>query len=438
MKIAWFSPLPPARTEIAQVTSRIVFSGCCRNLLELWTDQSEWDQPLGAQVAVRRYTAETVDWEALNEYTCFYNIGNNAQFHEGIWRVSTQHAGIVILHDSNLQQFFFNMFRNSYRDKDAYRSLMVGCYGESVQTVVEAVWNEVISNNDISKKYLLTGGALQNVLGVVVHTQESCDAVRRCCPTIPLLHLELPYKLVDAQPPRRDWSNAPPLKLIVFGYLGWNRRVESILAALGTFSDRHFFELHIYGELWNKASIKKEIDKYNLRSNVIIHGYVSETELEQGLRSAHLALNLRYPTMGEASASQLRIWSHALPSVVTDVGWYATIPRDTAIKIGPENEVEELQTIFRKLIAQPDCFLSMGIAGYRLLQERHSPISYMNALIEFSRTIRDDPHYFLRECYIGHAMRGFQGFGRGHLNTAMLENLASQIQYLSTLRKTFR
>ena len=35
-----------------------------------------------------------------------------------------------------------------------------------------------------------------------------------------------------------------------------------------------------------------------------------------------LLINLRYPTMGEASLSQLRIWRHALPSMVTQVGWH--------------------------------------------------------------------------------------------------------------------
>ena len=59
------------------------------------------------------------------------------------------------------------------------------------------------------------------------------------------------------------------------------------------------------------------VELLGLRERVTFHGYVSEAELEAALDDADLAVNLRYPTMGEASGSQLRIWDHALPSLVT-------------------------------------------------------------------------------------------------------------------------
>ncbi len=40
MKINWFSPLPPARTDIAEYTVRVL-PGLIKNCqLELWTDQT--------------------------------------------------------------------------------------------------------------------------------------------------------------------------------------------------------------------------------------------------------------------------------------------------------------------------------------------------------------------------------------------------------------
>ena len=55
---------------------------------------------------------------------------------------------------------------------------------------------------------------------------------------------------------------------------------------------------------------------------VKIHGYVRD--LDERLAEADLAVNLRYPSMGEASAAQLRIWDHALPSLVTERGGIAS------------------------------------------------------------------------------------------------------------------
>lgn len=53
------------------------------------------------------------------------------------------------------------------------------------------------------------------------------------------------------------------------------------------------------------------------------------------LAHSDMALNIRYPSMEEASFSQLRIWEHALPAIVTRVGWYATLPEDVVFFVRP-------------------------------------------------------------------------------------------------------
>jgi hypothetical protein len=44
--------------------------------------------------------------------------------------------------------------------------------------------------------------------------------------------------------------------------------------------------------------------------------------------------------MGEASGSQLRIWDHALPSIVSKNDWYATLPSETVAFVSPDHEIE--------------------------------------------------------------------------------------------------
>ena len=74
------------------------------------------------------------------------------------------------------------------------------------------------------------------------------------------------------------------------------------------------------------------------------HGFTSEKKLDEALSQAHLAINLRYPTMGEAW-SQLRIWAHASQSG-SQVGWYATLPPDTVRFVRPDtNEVADIQKV---------------------------------------------------------------------------------------------
>ena len=62
-------------------------------------------------------------------------------------------------------------------------------------------------------------------------------------------------------------------------------------------------------------------------------GYVDETRLWQLMMAADVHVNLRSPTMGETSGTAIRALSLGKPLVVSDVGWFAELPDDVALKI---------------------------------------------------------------------------------------------------------
>jgi hypothetical protein len=92
--------------------------------------------------------------------------------------------------------------------------------------------------------------------------------------------------------------------------------------------------------------------------------------------------------MGEASGSQLRIWNHALPTLVTKVGMYASLPPEAVAFVGVEEEILDIQSHLRALLANPARFAAMGEAGRRLLEERHAPSSYARTVREFVASAR--------------------------------------------------
>src|SRR5947209_2122670 len=107
MKLNWFSPLPPARTEIAKYTARLLPVLAQRGEVTLWTDQTEWDAALEQQARVRNYRVGAVPWAEINDAdVSVYHIGNNHPFHAAIWEISRRNPGIVILHDLALHYLF--------------------------------------------------------------------------------------------------------------------------------------------------------------------------------------------------------------------------------------------------------------------------------------------------------------------------------------------
>jgi len=115
---------------------------------------------------------------------------------------------------------------------------------------------------------------------------------------------------------------------------------------------------------------------------VRLHGFVDEAELDARLAEAHLVFNLRHPTMGEASGSQMRIWNAAAPSVVTDLGWYADLPNETVFKIDPDNEGPALQRLIRQLAEDPSEGRAKGLAGRARLENHHAPARYAQGVAE--------------------------------------------------------
>jgi glycosyltransferase involved in cell wall biosynthesis len=397
MKLNWFSPLPPASTDIAHYTTRVLPALCTRALVTLWTDQEHWDAGLKRYAEVRRYSPERVPWAELNRADMsIYHIGNNPLFHGSIWQLSRAAPGLVVLHDMRLHHFFDGLYRVKWRDIDAYQSVMAKYYGEQGRLdALECFKQEARNIDSMAERYPLTQLATENALGVLVHTREAF-AQLKLERLRPAAYAPLPYEAGPRPQPSRTSSenegganNGPTYRLIVFGYLGRNRRLDALLKALAEFPQKEQFRLDIYGQvLDDNKHLRASIRALGLKHLATVHGFVPEAELDQALSLSHLAINLRYPTMGEASGSQLRIWSHALPSLVTQVGWYASLPAGTVAFVRPAHEIQDIQTHLKAFLNAPGDFAMMGQRGRALLEREHAPDAYAQSILDFARTAR--------------------------------------------------
>jgi hypothetical protein len=133
------------------------------------------------------------------------------------------------------------------------------------------------------------------------------------------------------------------------------------------------------------------IQARNLERNVKYHGYTPAHRLDNVLHEADLVINLRGPTVGECSGSQLRAWDHALPTLVSRTGWYATIPESAtsfvSVYSDPKSEIKDIHRHLDAFLQEPEMFALRGQAGRTLLLERHSQSSYINGLLALCRRL---------------------------------------------------
>lgn len=381
MRLNWFSPLPPSPTGIAEYAALVLPELSRHAEVCAWTSQDRWDRALERHVQIRRIEGYAEFWRDVHRADMsLYHLGNHAGFHADIWGLSRSHPGVVVLHDLRLPHLFAGIYVEYRRDRSAYRQLMLRFYGQRGLLAADEVLSQEREVSDLAVEFPFTEFAVEGALGVLVHSREGLSLLRRRGES-PLVVAELPYR------PRSHAGLRgveDPTKLIVFGHLGPNRRLDSLFEALAGLEERSRYRIDVFGALWNEAELRRLLTKLGISELVRLRGFVEDEELETGLGEADLAVNLRYPTMGEASLSQLRIWEHALPSLVTPSGWFGQLPEDCVVFIPAESREREVQMIRRALLrlrTDAEAFRRMGQRGRERLETKHGVDTYVERLL---------------------------------------------------------
>lgn len=379
MRLHWFSPLLPDRTDIGHFTGRVLRELATRAEVTVWTETDCPDRSiLPEKVPIHRFDPHTLDYSRLNAAdVVVYNIGNNGPFHAGIYQVSKRLPGVTILHEADLQGLFLYLWLNIDGTPECYPEHMREHYGILAQNFARARLRSIPLDH-LCHQYPITHPVVEGSIGVVSHTPQVTKFALEH--GLPVRELPLPFNAGGLQ---RAEKRAGRIRLIQFGYLNPHRGLQHIFEALSKHSKRSMFNFDIYGQIWDLGLIESKIAALDLGQQVKLRGFVDESELNQAIAEADLVFNLRFPTVGEASGTQLRIWSNAAPSVVTNHGWFGNLPDNIAIKVQPRQEVDQLTTILDQLAEDRHCFDELGLNGRELLVSRHSPRQYATDLIDF-------------------------------------------------------
>lgn len=384
LKLNVFSPLPPLRSDIANHTTYVLRPLGRMADVTVWTTQEEWGALEAEGVRVRRYRPDAPPWSELNDAAAtFFNIGNNTGLHADIFRVAGILPGVVILHDTVLQHFFAGLaLHHGWRSE--YLAAMRRHHGAAGLEQGERLLAGEVGAGELAARFPLTLAAAERATAVVCHTPDGARALEART-RLPVYHLDLSLDLAGVEEPPAAKAHEGPRRLVLFGFLGFNRRLPSLLRALAEMPERDAFRVDVYGQMDDEQETRRFIASLGIGHLVETHGFVPKAELNSAIARAHLAVNLRYPTMGEASGSQLRVWAHGVPSLVTRTGWYATLPEDAVFFVDPEDEIEGIKRHLARLLARPEAYAAAGRRGRGIVVARHSPQRYAEGLLEIAR-----------------------------------------------------
>jgi glycosyltransferase involved in cell wall biosynthesis len=313
MRVAYYSPLPPSRSGIADYSA-----------LLLPALQERMEVVVAKPGRFRR--APKVD-------VALYHVGNDPYEHGWIVDALRRRPGVVVLHEFVLHHLVSGITL-ARGDAEGYYAALEREAGPEGRRLGQAVQKSEIEPlwETRATEFPLADYVLDHATALIVHSLYVEGLAREAGYAGPITRVPMPAWPV----PHIEPAAIPGRPLVgCFGHINESKRIPHLLEA--------FARLGPDARLLLVGSWSPRLPQIELPPNVIRRDYVPETELWQLLAVCDVVVSLRYPTMGETSAAAVRALSVGKPLVVSDVGAFRELPDEVAIKVPVgEGEIDAL------------------------------------------------------------------------------------------------
>ena len=318
MKVAYYSPMPPSRSGIADYSALLV-------------------------PALRERIEEIVVVEpgkrAPRADLALYHVGNNPEAHGWIVDALKRRPGVVVLHELVLHHLIAGITIGRGHGR-GYLDAMERDYGVAGRLLALGVLDNLLPLiwETQPERFPLTATVLDLAEGLIVHSRYVERGAREAGyggPIWRIPHPAWPEGTIEPAGLAGD-----PL-VGCFGYLNMNKRIPQLLEGFTLLRQkRPGARLLLVGDAAERFDLDRRLERLGIGDEALIReSYVSEERFWALMAACDVLVNLRSPTMGETSGSVIRGLSLGKPMLVSDLGWFAELPDGVALKI-PVDEYE--------------------------------------------------------------------------------------------------
>ena len=409
MRLAYFTPLPPSKSGIADYNAELLPYLARGADITVFVEQ---EREIKAHRDRKDFSVHDVaHFDGMHRENpfdlCIYHLGNNP-YHEFVYDQALRVPGLAVLHEHCLHHLITlkTLDRN---DEKTYRQLMFQAYGRTGAQLADTRERGISSDY---QQFVMPANyhLLSRSLGVILHNEYAAS------------NLELPDEITLAKRLPEALSEAPLVKIIphhlspkvydldqqdqstirtslnlraedfvigAFGFVTAAKRLPVALRAfkrLLTVVPNAFFV--IVGEDHWKWSVTPIIEKMGLKNRIRITGYTNEREFFQYLKAIDVVVNLRYPTAGETSGTLVRALGAGKPVIVSDFGQHADLPDEICLKTPlDESEEEILFQHFRHLALHGYFRERLGTQAQKYVRREHDIAKCAASYLSFAEEV---------------------------------------------------
>jgi len=343
MRVAFFSPLPPARSGIADYSAALIDSLKPLVDLEVFSGPDRAFDPSRFDIAL-------------------YQVGNNG-YHDFVYETALRHPGVVVMHESNLHHLIADLTIKR-GDWDGYVRECEYNGGAAARTFAERVRKLEIGPD--YEGLPLTRRILESARGVVVHSRFLRDEIGAAGFQGPIG--VVPHGAWIPEGDRNGYryklglDETTPL-VGIFGFLKPYKRIaESLRAFRRLVRLAPQARMILVGEQHPEYPIEPMIRNMGLAAEVRVLGFTPIEEFVGYLSACDIVLNLRYPTVGESSGTLLRSLGLGKAVMVSDIGSFQEFPDEICLKVpvgaGEEDLILEYLNL---LVSRPEIARELGV-----------------------------------------------------------------------------
>jgi glycosyltransferase involved in cell wall biosynthesis len=378
MRIAYWSPLPPLRSGIADYSGELL-PALARQQLEIELIVPDGWRPLGPALAgfaahpegAFRGLAAGGRFDAV-----LYQLGNNRDYHASAYRALLEHPGVVVLHEYVLHHLVRDLTLHA-GDPAAYVAELRYAYGLSGEALARRCLATGVPLDPFSLP--LFERVVDRSQAILVHNDFSRRRVLASRPEARIAvvpsHFSLGELQLPAAPAARAALGLPAGAFVVasFGFLTAAKRPQVLLRAFARLRRRlPEAVLLLVGEVsphFDFAAVAAP----ELMRGVTVTGRLDFERFLLHMAAADVAVNLRSPTAGETSGALIRLLGLGKPAIVSRIGAFAEIPEGCCAHVDLDEGEEDLLVAYLERLARDgELRQRMGESARRYVAAHHS------------------------------------------------------------------